>query len=97
MAPPFAPWLCPDAEHSPAARKDARARPVVQPVEPTDRTCSAGSGAAASALRTAGLLLEGPVASQEPAMINTKPAAVPGVNGSPSSVTPASSATAGFT
>src|SRR3989442_10261702 len=97
MAAPFPTLLLSDPEFHPPSRKDDRARPVVQPVEPTDRTCSAGSGAAASALRTAGLVLEGPVASQEPAMINTKPAAVPGVNGSASSVTPASSATAGFT
>src|SRR5205814_1419705 len=71
-----------------ASREDIRARPAVQPVEPTDRTCPAESGPAASAPRPAGLLLEGPVASQEPAMISTKPAAVPGGKVSPSSVTP---------
>src|SRR3989442_14994028 len=97
MAAPFPTLLLSDPEFHPASGKDDRARPVVQPVEPTDRTCSAGSGPAASAPRTAGRLLEGPVASQEPAMISTKPAAVPGVKGSPSSVTPASSAMAGFT
>src|SRR2546423_3838509 len=42
-------------------------------------------------------LLDGPAASPEPALIHTKPTAVPGVNGSPSNVTPARSAMAGFT
>src|SRR5207253_508574 len=95
------PWLLPsptlrlpDPEYHPGHGRTTERLCAFQPVEPTGRLCSCESGAAAC---TARRLLDGPAASQEPAMINTKPAAVPGVKGSPSSVTPARSAMAGFT